>query len=206
MGSPGECSLADTDGMQRISVVGNGGSGKTTIAKAIAAALGIPLLELDGVYHQPDWQPLDTEEFRRIVSEFTAADAWVVDGNYSDVRDIAWARADTVVWLDPPRYRIMRQLVPRTLRRMATGTELWNGNRERWRYLFTREESILLYVWTNHRRIRAWYESAQANPENAHLTFVRLRRPEETAALLRDLGSAGESAAGEPPERRHARK
>jgi adenylate kinase family enzyme len=186
--------------MQRISVVGNTGSGKTTVARAIAEELGLTCLELDAVFHQPDWQPLDTEEFRRIVSEFTASDGWLVDGNYPAVNDIVWARADTVIWVDPPRLRLMRQLVPRTLRRMATGTELWNGNRERWRYLFRREESILLYAWTNHRRIRARYESAQANPENAHLTFVRLRTPEETAAALSDLAGTGASATG--PRRR----
>jgi adenylate kinase family enzyme len=178
--------------MQRISVVGNSGSGKTTVAQAIAAELSLPYLELDSVFHQPDWQPLDSEEFRRIVSEFTVAESWVVDGGYSAVSDIVWARADTVIWVDPPRYRLLRQLVPRTLRRMATGTELWNGNRERWRYLFRREESVLLFAWTNHRRLRARYESAQADPENAHLTFVRLRTPEETAALLRDLAVVGQ--------------
>jgi adenylate kinase family enzyme len=178
--------------MQRISVVGNTGSGKTTIASAIAQELGLPHLELDGVYHQPDWRPLDSDELRRIVSEFTAAEGWVVDGNYSAVRDIVWGRADTVVWVDPPRHRVMRRLVSRTLRRMATGQELWNGNRERWRYLFQREESILLYAWTNHHRLQARYESALTDPENAHLTFVRLRAPEETAALLRDVASPGE--------------
>jgi adenylate kinase family enzyme len=64
--------------MQRISVVGNTGSGKTRVAKAFAADLGLPHLELDSVFHQPDWQPLDTGAFRHIVSEFTAADGWVV--------------------------------------------------------------------------------------------------------------------------------
>jgi adenylate kinase family enzyme len=171
--------------MQRISVVGNTGSGKTRVATAVASELGLPRLELDSVFHQPGWQPLDTEAFRHIVSEFTAADGWVVDGNYSAVRDLVWGRADTVIWLDPPRHRLMRQLVPRTLRRMATGTELWNGNRERWRYLFRREESILLYAWTNHHRLRARYEAAQADPENAHLTFVRLRTREEAETPLR---------------------
>jgi adenylate kinase family enzyme len=183
-------SLADTDRMKRISVVGNTGSGKTTVAEAVASDLGLRCLELDSVFHRPDWQPLDTEEFRRIVAEFTAAEAWVVDGNYPAVSDIVWSRADTVVWLDPPRHRLMRQLVPRTVRRMAAGTELWNGNRERWRYLFRREESILLYAWTNHRRLRAMYESAQADPENAHLSFVRLRTPEDIEALLTSLGSS----------------
>jgi len=171
-------------------VVGNSGSGKTTIARAIATALRVPHLELDSVFHQPDWQPLDADEFRRIVSDFTAAEAWVVDGNYSAVRDIVWARADTVVWVDPPRHRVMRQLVARTLRRMATKEKLWNGNRERWRYLFQREESIILYAWTNHRKNRARYLAARADPANAHLTFLRLRTPAEKAVLMSDLAPA----------------
>ncbi len=179
--------------MQRISVVGNSGSGKTTVAEAIAGALGVPHLELDAVFHQPDWQPLDTEEFRRIVSDFTAAGGWVVDGNYSRVRDIIWGRADAVVWVDPPRYRVMRQLIARTLRRMATGAELWNGNKERWRFLFKMdpEESIILWAWTNHRKYQDRYRSAQADPANAHLSFVRLRTPADVDALLRDLAPAG---------------
>jgi adenylate kinase family enzyme len=179
--------VADTGSVQRISVVGNTGSGKTTVARAIAQALGVPHLELDGVFHQPDWQPLETEEFRRIVSDFTAAESWVVDGNYSGVRDIVWGRADTVIWVDPPRHRVMRQLLARTMRRMATRAELWNGNRERWIYLFRPEESIVLYAWASHRKLRDKYLAAQADPANAHLSFVRLRTPAELAALLRDL-------------------
>ena len=85
--------------MKRISVVGNTGSGKTTVAEALASDLGLPCLELDSVFHQPDWQPLDAEEFRRIVSEFTVAERWVVDGGYSAVSDIVWGRADTVIWV-----------------------------------------------------------------------------------------------------------
>jgi adenylate kinase family enzyme len=179
--------------MRRISVVGNSGSGKTTVALAIAGALGVPHLELDAVFHQPGWQPLDAGEFRRIVWDFTEADTngdgWVVDGNYSGVRDIVWGRADTVIWIDPPRRRVMRQLFARTMRRMATGAELWNGNRERWSYLFRPEESVLLYAWISHRKLRDRYLTAQSEPENAHLTFVRLRTADETTALLREIGS-----------------
>ena len=159
------------------------------MANALATALGVPHLELDSVHHQPDWQPLDRQEFRRRVSEFTAGEAWVVDGNYSAVRDIVWSRADTVIWLDPPRHRVMRQVMWRTMRRMATGAELWNGNRERWRYLFQRDESIILWAWTHHRKYRDKFLAAQADPANAHLAFVRLRTPAESAALVRGAGS-----------------
>src|SRR6266487_678787 len=78
--------VADTVWVQRISVVGNSGSGKTTLAGSLATALGVPRLELDSVFHQPGWQPLDSEEFRRTVSAFASGEAWVTDGNYSAVQ------------------------------------------------------------------------------------------------------------------------
>lgn len=171
--------------MQRISVVGNTGSGKTTLASRLAAALGVPHLELDSVFHQADWQPLDTEEFRAVVSDFTGADAWVVDGNYSAVRDIVWDRADTVIWADPPRRTALRRLAARTFRRMVTGAELWNGNRERFRYLFNRDESIILWAWTNHHKIRARYLAAQSDPGNSHLEFIRVTTQAQAEALVR---------------------
>jgi adenylate kinase family enzyme len=176
--------------VQRICVVGNSGSGKSTLAKALAARLGASYLELDSVFHQPGWQPLDREIFRDRIEAFTEAPSWVVDGNYSAVRDIVWRRADTVVWLDLPRHRVMRQLLWRTVRRMTTGAELWNGNRERWQNFFRLDpqESILIWAWTKHAAYRERYLAAQDDPANAHLKFVRLRSRKESGALLRDSG------------------
>jgi adenylate kinase family enzyme len=135
----------DTVSVRRISVVGNSGSGKTTLARALATELGVPHLELDSIHHLPNWQPLDRTVFRNQVDKFIQAPGWVVDGNYSAVRDLVWSRADTVIWLDLPRRRVMRQVIWRTLRRMATKAELWNGNRERWRNLLgPRDESIIV--------------------------------------------------------------
>jgi adenylate kinase family enzyme len=174
------------NGVLRVSVVGNSGSGKTTIAAALSAALNAPHLELDSVFHQPGWAPLEDEEFRRRVAEFVAAPRWVVDGNYSKVQGLVWARADTVVWLDPARRRVMRRIIWRTLRRAALRAELWNGNRERWTNMLRADpmESIIAWAWTRHHSYRRRYEHAMADPANAHLTFIRLRTPGEAAALL----------------------
>jgi adenylate kinase family enzyme len=179
--------------VQRISVVGNSGSGKTTVARAIAEALGVPHLELDGVFHQPGWQPLDTELFRARVAEFTAVDGWVVDGNYSAVQDLVWQRADTVVWLDPPRAAVMRQLARRTFWRMVTRTELWNGNKEMFRYLVRKDESILRWAWTQHRKYHDRYQAASRDPANGHLTFIRV--PSRAAAARLVAGLGGQPAA-----------
>jgi adenylate kinase family enzyme len=162
--------------VQRVSVVGNSGSGKSTVARELAGILGVPHLELDGVFHQPDWVPLPEDEFRLVVGAATAGAGWVMDGNYSVVRPIVWARADTVVWLDLPRRTVMRQVVWRTLRRAVTRQELWNGNREPLRNFLTwePEESVISWAWHNHATYRDRYAAAAADPANAHLTFIRL--------------------------------
>jgi adenylate kinase family enzyme len=176
--------------VRRISVVGNSGSGKSTVGRQLAASLGVPFLELDSIYHQPGWVPLPAEEFRRRVAEVAAGDGWVIDGNYSKARPLVWARADTVVWLDLPRWTVMRQVVWRTLRRAAFRAELWNGNRERWANLFTwaPEDSVISWAWHRHAVYRERYAAAAADPANAHLHFVRLR---SRAEINRFLAGAG---------------
>ena len=143
--------------------------------------LGVPHLELDGLNHQPDWEPLPQEEFRRIVAAKAAEDGWVIDGNYSSVQPLVWARADTVAWLDLPKSIVMRQVVWRTLRRVAGRQELWNGNREPWSNFLTLdpERSIIMWAWTQQGPYRRRYEAAMADPAWAHLRFVRLRSPAE---------------------------
>ncbi len=145
------------------------------------------MLELDGIFHQPDWTPLPRNDFRRLVSDFvTGSDGWVVDGNYSSVRDLVWTRADTVVWFDLPRYEVMRRLSWRTARRGATRAELWNGNRESLRNFFSRDpaRSILAWAWTTHRRNRDRYRAAAIDPEWSHLEFIRIASADDIRSLL----------------------
>jgi adenylate kinase family enzyme len=184
--------------VRRISVVGNSGSGKTTLAKAVAGALGVPHLELDSVFHQPNWEPLDADVFRARVGAFIAAEAWVVDGNYSAVRELVWQRADTVIWLDLPRRTVMRQLVARTLRRMATRQELWNGNTESWRDLLSRDpdRSIIVWAWTGHGKYVQRYTAAQQDPAYRHLRFIQVRSRAAASRLVAGLAAQPRTGGG----------
>ena len=172
--------------VRRISVVGNSGSGKSTLARKLAATLGVPHVDLDGVFHQPRWEPLPVDEFQRVVTTRAAEDGWVIDGNYSAVRSIVWARADTVVWLDPPRRTVMRRVAWRTVRRAVTRQELWNGNREPLSNFLTwnPERSVISWAWHNHVKYRSRYGAAAADPANAHLTFIRLTSRRDVTRFL----------------------
>jgi adenylate kinase family enzyme len=173
--------------MQRVSIVGTSGSGKSTLGKALARRIGGEFLELDSVFHQPGWVPLPDEEFRRRVGEAVAGERWVIDGNYSSkVRDLIWGRADTVVWLDLPKRIVMRRIIWRSFRRAAWRVELWNGNREHWRNLFSldKEESIITWAWQTHTANRVKYAAAMADQVNAELHFVRLKNPAEVRRFL----------------------
>jgi adenylate kinase family enzyme len=194
--------------VRRVSVVGTSGSGKSTLARELADILGVPHLELDAVHHQPGWAPLPTDEFRRIIAARAAADGWVIDGNYGRVRDLVWARADTVVWLDLPKRTVMRQVVWRTLRRVALRRELWNGNRERWRNFLTwnPEQSVISWAWHKHAPDRAKYAAAAAGPASAHLRFIRLTSRRDVARFLAEAQSEAGTAAVRPRRVPRARR
>jgi adenylate kinase family enzyme len=174
--------------MQRVSVVGSSGSGKSTLARELAAHLGVQVLELDSVFHQPGWEPLPEAAFQARVTAWMAdhPDGWVVEGNYSAVRPLVWAEADTVVWFDLPRWQVMSRVIPRTLRRVATREELWNGNREPLANLYSldMERNIVVWSWKRHHLLKARFTAAERDPAWDHLRFRRVRHEADRALLV----------------------
>src|SRR5687768_5884942 len=127
---------------QRIMIVGSSGSGKTTLAKKIAAALGIPHIELDALYWQENWKRPPPERFCGWVSDALQGERWVVDGNHTEVRDITWTRADTLIWLDYPLRVVFSRLGRRTFKRLIKRQLLLNKNRKTWREQYLTRHSM----------------------------------------------------------------
>ena len=175
--------------------MGGSCSGKTTVSRRLAAVLGVPHIELDALHHDAGWQEAPAELFRaRVLAAFEAApEGWVADGNYgAKLGSLVLEHADTAVLLDPPHLRTFRRSLQRTLGRTMRREELWNGNREQLRHIFTRYW-IPWWVLGNHRRhAREVPERVAAQP---HLELVVLRSDEAVEQWLQSI-QATESTSG----------
>ena len=66
--------------MQRVSVIGNSGGGKSTIARRLAARLAYPCVEIDTLLWLPDWRPAPEERYDAEHARLIAAERWIIDG------------------------------------------------------------------------------------------------------------------------------
>ena len=172
--------------MRRVAVVGSTGAGKTTLAMQLAQRLGVPHIELDSLYWEAGWRPLPEGELRERVAA-SLGDAWVTDGNYSEVRHLIWGQADTLVWLDMPLALALWRVVSRTLRRIATRERLWNDNRETVRDALLSRDSLVVYLFKSLPRQRRQYPQLLRMPEYAHLHLVHLRSAGAVSRWLASL-------------------
>lgn len=187
--APIPLSVFSPEGNPRIVVIGTTGSGKTTLARRLSEILGISHIELDALNWDPEWTQVAIPEFRERTARALEGPAWVADGNYHVVRDIIWSRANTLVWLDYSLWVVLVRLFRRTLRRVLTREELWNGNRERATAQFFSRDSIFLWALKTYGRRRSEYPTLFQDPRWRRLSIVRLSSPRATRGWLTKLAS-----------------
>jgi adenylate kinase family enzyme len=156
--------------MQRVAIIGCGGSGKTTLARRLATTIGTTITHLDAIYYDDEWNTLPRETFAAVQQELVSADTWVIEGNYAATLPIRLQRATHVIFLDLPAI-----------------TCLWGIAQRRWRYRGGQHDAsgvydritwgFLTYIWSYRRamapRVRALLAE---HAGHAQVHVVRSRR------------------------------
>jgi adenylate kinase family enzyme len=135
--------------MERVLVIGSGGSGKSTVARQLSQLLDLPIVHLDAHHWHAGWLPTPPEEWQRVVQSLVAGPRWVMDGNYGGTLELRLGHCDTVVFLDLPRLVCLWRVLKRQLRyRGKARPDMAPGCPERLSWEF------IVWVWTYPSRRR----------------------------------------------------
>lgn len=106
----------------KIAVLGYAGSGKTYLSDYISEKKNIPVLHLDEIKWDKEWNAIEDSLVLPQVSEFMANDDWIIDGYYKYLLyDKRLDDADMIVLLLLPRLTCFSRVVKRTESRRENG-------------------------------------------------------------------------------------
>lgn len=102
--------------MKKVLVIGSPGTGKTSLAVKLAQKTGLPLIHLDKYYNNPAFgYETNKPAWRRKVQELLKAKQWIIDGNFVSTLDLRAPAADTIIFLNYPRYICFWRIFKRRL-------------------------------------------------------------------------------------------
>ncbi|MBB5828617.1 topology modulation protein [Micromonospora carbonacea] len=163
--------------MDRIAIIGCGGSGKSTVARQLARILDTPLTHLDATYYDEHWNPLPQDEFAARQEKLVAGERWIIEGNYAGTLPIRLAAADTVIFLDLPARAC-----------------LWGIAQRRWRYRGGQHHQDGVYdriTWNFVRYILGYRRTMRPRVQNLvrehgpHVRLITLTSRRQAAELVK---------------------
>lgn len=86
--------------INKISIIGGSGCGKTTLSDNIGKALDLPVCHIDGIHHLDNWVVRDKDERDKMIMEKVAEEKWVIDGTYRSTLNERLENSDLVIYLD----------------------------------------------------------------------------------------------------------
>lgn len=89
--------------MRKVAIFGKPGSGKSTLSKQLAGAIGLPLYPLDAIVYQANGDLVAREVFDQAHNKIITSDAWIIDG-FGPMGAFfqRLESADTLIYIDFP--------------------------------------------------------------------------------------------------------
>ncbi len=168
--------------MKRVAVVGCPGAGKSTFCRKLANKVELPIIHLDTYYldsRYPYYYAQDLNAWETKVAELVTAEQWIMDGNFGSTFKMRFARADTVIVLDYPRYLCMWRIFIRYFKvRKQPRQEVPANWKEKLDLQFIR------YVWKFKKQSRhKIFDALKATGAD----FIVFKRPEDAQKYLQGL-------------------
>ncbi|MCD5322426.1 MULTISPECIES: DNA topology modulation protein [Pontibacillus] len=167
--------------MKRVIVIGSPGAGKSTFSKRLGRLVNEEVYHLDQLFWLPGWVMRERDEFIALQEEVMNQASWIIDGNYGGTLGVRLEKADTVIWIDPPRkvclYRILKRYF---LNRNQTRPDMTEGCEEKLDWEFIK------YVW-NFRRDKRPKLNEQLHKAARHKTIHVIESSKDMERFLENI-------------------
>ena len=114
--------------MNKIIILGNSGSGKSTFAKQLAEIIKIDYIHLDKLVYLHSWDKPEHENMEKEVQEVLKRDSWIIDGNYLNYAKERFDLCDTIFFLDINRFVCLNSIIKRKKTYKGKQRESRNSN------------------------------------------------------------------------------
>lgn len=138
------------DNINRISIIGAPGSGKTTLSFQLEKIYKLPVFNIDTIYQFPNWVMRDPKERDAMILEEAKKDKWIIDGTFIDTLEARVKRADIVFFLDYSTFTFMKGIMTRLFKNYGKEKPDMPGCKERF------DLSFIMYVFTYNRKRRKY--------------------------------------------------
>ena len=153
-------------------IIGCGGAGKSTLARALGEKTGLPVVHLDQIWWEPgNWQHLEREEFDGRLAEELEKEAWILDGNFNRTIEPRLERCDTVIYLDMSRLVCLKNWLGRVVKNwgraradMAEGCAEWF------------DPEMAKWIWNFNKTNRPRYYGLLKDLEGKKVIILKSRR------------------------------
>jgi adenylate kinase family enzyme len=158
--------------MEKIAVIGIGGSGKTLFARRLAQQTGLPVFHMDTLLWKGNWEEVSEQEYltrqRQLLDEH---DSWIIEGYVDEALAARLQAADTIIYFDYSGLRCAWRVLRRWfMYRGKSRLELPEGSLERldlgyfWRVLTRKERPGLerALLLTDNNKIMILHSPHQA--------------------------------------------
>ncbi len=169
--------------MKRVMIIGGSGSGKSTLARKLGELSSLPVIHGDKFQFRENWERVPDNERNAKLDAAADGDTWIIDGNYSATWPFRASRADTIIFMDPPRYLRVWRVLTRTLRyRGRPRPDMPDGCDERYDWAF------LKWTWNYDRKRRPDALMLIAEARDDQRTFI-LKTVQESEDWLAEVAT-----------------
>ncbi len=171
-------------GSKKIMIIGNCGSGKSTLSGKLGQILNIPVIHLDKLFFNPGWKEIGKPALIiKVEKEINGKPDWIIDGNYSNTIEYRADAADTIILLKVPLilsyFRIIKR---RIMYHNKVRPDVAEGCKENLNW------EMMVWIW-NYKK-RAAGKTADLIEKNKNdKTIIVLDSPKKVTGFLKELSN-----------------